>query len=146
MWRNWNRWRGSAAYPIDTSGKQPHEPAVKFSGRRKVNHNRCCSSRSFAVAHFGLLWTNRKQRRTMSEKPTLTCRHMKLTSGLRSYRVLANHNGAHPRIRTRWREATCDSCALRPRIPAGKVKAGLFALRHYQVVLNSTLERGGADG
>src|ERR1700720_2315757 len=39
--RNWNRWHGSAAYIIDTSGKQPHEHAVKFPGRRKVDHYRC---------------------------------------------------------------------------------------------------------
>src|ERR1700692_2482457 len=39
--RNWNRWHGSAAYIIDTSGKQPREHAVKFPGRRMVDHYRC---------------------------------------------------------------------------------------------------------
>src|SRR5580693_7090819 len=39
--RNWNRWHGSAAYIIDTSGKQPREQVVKFTARLKVDHCRC---------------------------------------------------------------------------------------------------------
>src|SRR5580700_12102655 len=39
--RNWNRWHGSAAYIIDTAGKQRREHAVKFPGRRKVDQYRC---------------------------------------------------------------------------------------------------------
>src|SRR5580658_11074486 len=66
--QNWNRWHGSAAYIIDTSGKRPREHAVKFPGRRKVDHCRCVP-RSHSRWHtaFSLLGANRKHRGTMAE-------------------------------------------------------------------------------
>jgi len=77
MGRNWNRWHASAAYIIDTSGKQPREHAVKFPGCRKVDHYQCVPrSRSRVAPHFALPRTNRKQRGKMSEKPTLTRRYV----------------------------------------------------------------------
>src|ERR1700683_4242457 len=78
-WRgkNWNRWHGSAAYIIDTSGKQPREHPVN---RRacKVDHYRCFPRSRSRVAHriFALLQNNRKQR-PRCLKPTLTCRYVK---------------------------------------------------------------------
>src|ERR1700722_10980354 len=62
MGRNWNRWYGSAAYIIDTSGKRPREHAVKIAGHRKVDHYQCSSvSLAGRTRHFALLRTNRKQ-------------------------------------------------------------------------------------
>src|ERR1700733_15266154 len=49
--RNWNRWHGSAAYIIDTSGKQPREHGVKFTGRCKADHYLCVTRPPWQTAH-----------------------------------------------------------------------------------------------
>src|ERR1700691_1008033 len=62
--RNWNRWHGSAAYTIDTSGKQPREHAVKFPGSCKVHPYRHVPRPSLAdgTPHSCKSGTNRRQR------------------------------------------------------------------------------------
>src|ERR1700735_3251798 len=82
--RNWNRWHGSAAYIIDTSGKQLREHAVKFPGRRTIDPLPVCSSGSFAgvITTFGLFRDqSRATGETISATRLLPPDHVKLTLG-----------------------------------------------------------------